>query len=315
MYVKGKSNMDTYNGLLSKLTVDPVDNRDYLYEWSTIELPAYVSLREYCGQTEAQLTLGSCTANATVSACEMFLIANKVLVDTVNTDNLDMSRLFNYYNSRAYSGMENKDAGSYERSALKSLKEHGICTEKIWPYIVGNVNTKPFDVAYQEALNYKIGSYYRILQDGNTVRAIKHALSKGYPVLLGITIDATFMFLRADQILQLTNSAASIGAHQVLIVGYNDADGSFTCKNSWGAGWCDGGYFRVVQDIVNKNCLDIWVMCGFAGYTTIGPDRTIKGNEQPIPVPPVEKKNYLPYIIGGVIGLGFISMLVWKFFW
>jgi hypothetical protein len=35
------------------------------------------------------------------------------------------------------------------------------------------------------------------------------------------------------------------GGHAILLIGYDDVNQCFICKNSWGAGWGEGGYFRI----------------------------------------------------------------------
>lgn len=40
-------------------------------------------------------------------------------------------------------------------------------------------------------------------------------------------------------------SSEFIGSHAVVIVGYNDIDSSWTCKNSWGSDWGINGYFKI----------------------------------------------------------------------
>ena len=37
----------------------------------------------------------------------------------------------------------------------------------------------------------------------------------------------------------------AVGYHCILIVGYDDAEKAWICKNSWGTGWGDKGYFRI----------------------------------------------------------------------
>jgi hypothetical protein len=35
------------------------------------------------------------------------------------------------------------------------------------------------------------------------------------------------------------------GLHCVLVIGYSEAEQCWICKNSWGTGWGDGGYFKI----------------------------------------------------------------------
>jgi hypothetical protein len=42
-----------------------------------------------------------------------------------------------------------------------------------------------------------------------------------------------------------TSGASYEGGHAVLIVGYDDGDNCWICKNSWGTGWGENGYFKI----------------------------------------------------------------------
>jgi len=35
------------------------------------------------------------------------------------------------------------------------------------------------------------------------------------------------------------------GLHCVEVIGYSEAEQCWICKNSWGAGWGEGGFFRI----------------------------------------------------------------------
>ena len=43
------------------------------------------------------------------------------------------------------------------------------------------------------------------------------------------------------------------GGHAILLVGYNDADNCFICKNSWGTDWGESGYFRIGYSQVSND--------------------------------------------------------------
>ena len=42
------------------------------------------------------------------------------------------------------------------------------------------------------------------------------------------------------------------GGHAMLIVGYDDADGTWLIRNSWGADWGEGGYARVPYQVMER---------------------------------------------------------------
>ena len=46
-------------------------------------------------------------------------------------------------------------------------------------------------------------------------------------------------------------SGEAAGGHCVEILGYNDAQGCWICKNSWGSNWGEGGYFRIAYGQCN----------------------------------------------------------------
>lgn len=270
------------------LTRDPQDDNDFLYEYKPYDLvPDGVDLRANTGFVENQLSVGSCTANAMVGAAEMFLIANGVFQDTEATDPLDLSRLFNYLTARRYLPQEfqDSDQGSIMRFNLKAANKLGICSEQLHPYNPWNWNGEPSAAAYADALTRKVGAYYRIPQIGPNLtfypaaEAIRHALAKGYPVLIGMQVGAMIRTLTKDQDYPYVNPTSNplIGGHEMLIVGYNATH--FIIRNSWGKDWCDNGYFLCRQEVVVNDAMDIWVVQGFAGFETAGPDRVIAMND------------------------------------
>ena len=45
----------------------------------------------------------------------------------------------------------------------------------------------------------------------------------------------------------MKNSDIFIGGHAVAVVGYDDTEGYWICKNSWGKSWGENGFFRIRQ--------------------------------------------------------------------
>jgi C1A family cysteine protease len=57
-----------------------------------------------------------------------------------------------------------------------------------------------------------------------------------------------------------------VGAHAMLIVGYNETD--FIVRNSWGYAWGDAGYFYLPRKFLSENpnwAADFWVVKGQDG--------------------------------------------------
>ncbi|MHB9020033.1 MAG: C1 family peptidase, partial [Minisyncoccota bacterium] len=252
---------------LTNLVPDPTDPRDYMFEPDlTAVLPVSVDLRPYCSNMEDQLTVGSCTANATCSNAEMFLKAGNKLVD--------MSRLFNYFTSRSYLPVEyqQNDLGSSERMALKAARNFGIAQESIWPYDANQVNTPPSATSYNDALNYQAGGYFRISTLSPNIQAvIKYALACGYPVLAGLRIGEKMRDLPPNEEYGYINSLNPYwGNHELLVVGY-DKD-YFFLQNSWGVSWGTDGFFKAIQGVLAVDVIDLWVLKGFSGVERVGQD-------------------------------------------
>lgn len=276
---------------LSKLFPDPEDPRDYIFEVERdVILPTSVDLRAFTGQVEDQKATGSCSANATVSAAEMFLASAGLFQDTPATDQLDRSRRFNYYTSRELLGPQylTGDPGSTERMALRAGNKLGIPSELLCQYDEARMNERPEEAAYADAENYRIGEYRRIkfTNIDDSIFQIRYALAKGYPVLLGLNIGRKLQNLQPDEVYGFVNPNNPLwGGHEMVIVGYDTYKGMpvWTVKNSWGADWCDGGYFKCLATVPAVDGIDIWVMCGFAGIERVGRDLV---EPKPVPVPP-----------------------------
>jgi C1A family cysteine protease len=85
---------------------------------------------------ENQGELSSCTANAIAGAYEY-------LVKKHLRKNVDVSRLFIYYNARWRIDEQNEDSGSVIQYGVESLGTFGACIERTWPYQERAVLKKP----------------------------------------------------------------------------------------------------------------------------------------------------------------------------
>ena len=106
--------------------------------------------------------------------------------------NIDVSRLFIYYNARVKdegSDEDLEDDGCTITSAIESLQEAGTCPESIWPYFVKRMNNCPSNEAYQAAQYNKINDALQLNID---LYEMKSCLAQGYPFVFGLVLYKSF---------------------------------------------------------------------------------------------------------------------------
>ncbi|TRZ53276.1 peptidase [bacterium] len=217
---------------------DLPDQRDFSYKRLALGLPPIpekIDLRNLCSPVENQENLGSCTAQALVGNLEFLKL--KSLKKLIN-----FSRLFLYYNERVISHSTDADSGASLRDGIKTLKKLGDCIEDLWPYDLKKFANKPPVIAYKNAKNYQIISYYRL----HTLAEMKHTLSSGWPFVFGFAVYESFELkktARTGIVLMPKKDERLLGGHAVLAIGYDDSKKWFIVRNSWGKKWGDQGYF------------------------------------------------------------------------
>jgi C1A family cysteine protease len=247
---------------------DPPDSRDHIYQLNTAQTQEpVVDLRNYCSPIEDQGNIGSCTGNAIAGQIE--------LIDRKGGKQLDVSRLFIYYEERVLEGSVRYDAGAYIRDGIKVCYTKGAPLETLWPYATNKFATKPPTAAYTDALKRKVTGY----QKCTNFAAVKNALAAGNPVVIGFSVYDSFEGAWGDiphgqtgsGMMPFPNTATEtlLGGHAVCIVGYDDtmpvagkANGRFIVRNSWGTSWGDNGYFYMPYDVIKTASMssDFWLI-------------------------------------------------------
>jgi C1A family cysteine protease len=240
---------------------DRPDPRDHIWQMQPLSaIPTSIDLRQYAQPVEDQGQLGSCTGNAIAEAIE--------IVDKKNSKNLEISRLFIYYQERLLEGTVNQDNGAYIRDGIKACYTYGAPVESLWPYDTTKFKVKPSNAAYTDAANRKVTGYQRCAD----FAAVKNALATGNPVVVGFLAYSSFYNITSNGIMPYpnVNTEQLLGGHAVCIVGYNDnfggitGNGRFICKNSWGRTWGNNGYFYMPYQVIQNTAMsqDFWVING-----------------------------------------------------
>jgi C1A family cysteine protease len=241
---------------------DIPDSRDHLFAAPVVwlkKLPPKVDLRSKCPPVYNQGQLGSCTANA-IGGTIQFLQMKQ------NLKNFVPSRLFIYYNERAMEGTINSDSGAMIRDGIKSVGDLGVCPEPMWPYSdqdPGVFTQKPSDPCYAKATNYQALNYRRVPR---TLNQMKACLSAGFPFVYGFSVYESFETQKVAKTGKVpmpnTSKEQLLGGHAVLAVGYNESEGAFIVRNSWGTDWGLKGYFTMPYGYLLDNNLsdDFWTI-------------------------------------------------------
>jgi C1A family cysteine protease len=235
---------------------DRHDRRDQVYAIpKSLRMPRTVDLRPQCPPVYNQKHLNSCSANA-IAAAVWF---NERRRDRRVTS---PSRLFLYYNERAIEGCISANDAVELRDGYRSVARVGICSERMWPYLVERYRRRPGDHCYEEAKDRRAIWYGRLEQ---TLNHFKACLAEGFPFTAAFAVYRSFEsrdVKRSGVIPLPAPREAHLGGHAMLVVGYSDAYERFIVRNSWGADWGKRGYcFFPYQYVLNSDyAWDFWTV-------------------------------------------------------
>jgi hypothetical protein len=150
---------------------------------------------------------------------------------------------------------ENYD-GSSGRGGLDAAKHEGCCLWDLYPF-------RPFDtsgkspLADADAALHKITRYERL--DGSV--QMRHAIAIEQHGFCVATLDVHTGWIKPTKDHRIRYDARYIrrGLHFVLLCGYDDEDYYWLVRNSWSAGWADGGYGWLSYKDAEANLYDAWL--------------------------------------------------------
>ena len=228
---------------------------------SAVGAPSSFDWRNFSGQNwmtpvKNQGSCGSCWAFSTVGVVEA------VYNIGTNNPNLDLDLSEEYLVSDCLSG--NNCCGGWMSTALTFVRDAGIPDESCLPYVDGSSCTcsggtcnavPPYDCTYRGSgicsdatCSNRCSDWQTRLRTidgvgGVSASQIKQSVVDNGPLTVAMGYGSGYGGYWDGDIYRCTNDSGI--NHGVIIAGYNDTDGYWIVKNSWGSGWNGNGYFKV----------------------------------------------------------------------
>jgi PKD repeat protein len=183
---------------------------------------------------------GSCWAFGTTAALE----SSALITDGTPGLNLDLSE--QVLVSCANSG---NCSGGYITTASNYIRDMGLPAESCYPYLAQNAACTPKCSDYQVNTRTISGWYYVGNTTAPSLDAIKDALVTYGPLVTTMNVYTDFFYYNGG--VYSYTSGTNQGGHAIAIVGYDDTNGCFIVKNSWG-NWGESGFFRIAYSQMNN---------------------------------------------------------------
>ena len=176
-----------------------------------------------------QGSCGSCWAFGSIAAME----AHINIQNADSTFDRDLSEQY------LLSCSPGSCSGWYEGAVLDWLKNYGTVDETCFPYQANDAI--PCDAACPDAASriWQITDWGWISPSNSDIQG--HLLDA--PIVTGMAVYTDFYYYQ-DGIYEHVLGGLE-GYHLVSMVGYNEDEGYWICKNSWGTDWGEDGWFKI----------------------------------------------------------------------
>jgi C1A family cysteine protease len=207
----------------------------------------------YVAGVRNQLNCGSCVAFGSVAVLEG---TARYMRGAPSLD-VDISEAHLFYGWGATVGV-NCNTGWLPLPALTFATSKGVTYESEWPYSSGNSNGGSLPATWEQHRAKASGT----ADVTNNVQAIKNHLVSYGPVT-GCFVVYTDFFSYKSGVYQHV-SGQQEGGHCVAIVGFDDAQGAWIIKNSWGTSWGMSGFGLIKY---GEAWIDTWSNIGVTGVS------------------------------------------------
>jgi C1A family cysteine protease len=205
----------------------------------------------YVTPVKDQGNCGSCVAFGTAATLEAGYQVSRG--DPSSTIDLSEAQLFYCY-AEAKDGMSCA-TGWWPDQAFKYAGAEGVTLEQYFPYAAGDQACN-LQAGWDSALLYP--SAYHTIADTSQM---KDWLANHGPLSTCFTVYDDFFNYTSGVYTPTSTDVA--GGHCVSVIGYDDANGFWIAKNSWGTGWGESGFFCIAYGACGFDA-EMWAVDGFA---------------------------------------------------
>jgi C1A family cysteine protease len=207
----------------------------------------------YVTPVKDQGNCGSCVAFGVVGAME----TTAALTRGQPGLGLDLSEAHLFYTHGGAVGV-NCNTGWLPEPALDACHNIGITFEDYFPYTPGNSGGYTLNADWPNRLA-RVSSWASLTSNAAAMKA--YISTKG-AITACFFVYQDFFSYRSGVYRHVTGGLA--GGHCLTLIGYDDAQGCWIAKNSWGPGWGDSGFVRIAY---GECGIDSWHVCGVDGVS------------------------------------------------
>lgn len=218
-----------------------------------------VDLRPYCPRPQHQGAIGSCTGWSTGYGAMSILQAIEKgwegQTDSITQHAFSALYLYNQVKIGSCQG------GAYIQDAAHLAMEEGNTLSSEYDRFKNDCERLPGKSDSLAALPHRIREYLGLFgteDAGQTkIQKTKLSLAARKPVVIAMMLRNNFQACTAEPPYWSPSAGDTslLGAHAMVVVGYDDGRGAFEIMNSWGKDWGNGGFIWVKYADFARYCV------------------------------------------------------------
>jgi hypothetical protein len=227
------------------------------------DFPKKVSLRPFCPPPGHQRGANSCTAFAVGYGA--MTTASALRQGLTNAEQIAQSAFSSaFIYNQVKSVLGDCEEGIAVEAALRWLKTAGNCRFADFDTAQGCA-VLPDQALMDAAKSKRIKDFAAVLpyesSSGRVISTLCDYLRDSIPVVAVIRAYERFVFPKSGEILwKKRPNERELGAHCVVVTGYDTDARTFEVSSSWGTDWADGGFCRVTWEDMGEACMAAYVL-------------------------------------------------------